>query len=323
MKNKKNKKGVEPVITTVLLIVLTVIIVALVIAFVVPFVQKQMQETQLCYNARIEIKEACFNGTSNNLSVRIGRGSEKFNLSRILISASAPEATKTLTLNNTTSYGKGLPGILEEVLYKIPVTAFGFTSGTTINSIAIAPIVREELTEKTCGVTSKTAVSECASISNKHLDKVTLNISHQGKGTTVPPTGSYNHSRGENVTLTARPSLGYYLDQWIIDELDAGNLSTIQLTMNKDHKVVAVFSGGGGKVTLDISSEGNGKTFPRTGRHEYDGGKIIRLTAIPDKGYKFEHWIIDGKEFGKNQQVINLLMNKDHVVVAVFTSEVT
>lgn len=161
-KQMKNKKGVGPVIATVLLIVLTVVIVALVIAFVVPFVQKQMQGTQLCYNARIEIKDACFDSGSNNSLVRIGRGSEKFNLSGILISASAPEATKTLTLNNTTSYGEGLPGILGEVLYTIPVNAFGFENGTTINSIAIAPIVREGLTEKTCDITSKTAVSECA-----------------------------------------------------------------------------------------------------------------------------------------------------------------
>jgi len=54
-----NKRGIEPVIATVLLIVITIALVAIVVSFVVPFVQDTLKRTELCTNAKLEIKDVC------------------------------------------------------------------------------------------------------------------------------------------------------------------------------------------------------------------------------------------------------------------------
>ncbi|UZE94263.1 MAG: hypothetical protein IB618_01690 [Candidatus Pacearchaeota archaeon] len=157
----KNKKGIEPVIATVLLIVITIVVVALVIAFVVPFVQEQMKGAELCYGARVEIKEACFNYTDSHLVIRIGRGAEDFELVGIVVQASVAEVTKTHILKEDTDYGDGLPKVLEEIQYKIPLTAFDIADNINITSVAISPVVKSGVTEKTCEITSQMTISIC------------------------------------------------------------------------------------------------------------------------------------------------------------------
>lgn len=159
----RNKKGIEPVIATVLLIVITIVVVALVIAFVVPFIQRQMKGAEICYDARIEIKEACYD-IKDNITIRIGRGSQEFELVGIIVSASTESSTKTLTLKEDTEYGEGLPSILGEVLYTIPIENFGYETLTEgmVTSVAVAPIVKSGITEKTCDITSQITLDACS-----------------------------------------------------------------------------------------------------------------------------------------------------------------
>lgn len=90
-----NKKGIEPVIATVLLIVITIAAVALIIAFVVPFVQQQLATADLCYKAngiQLDSTATCYNGTNVTLKL-VWSGNEALNLTRIRLSIS--NATKT------------------------------------------------------------------------------------------------------------------------------------------------------------------------------------------------------------------------------------
>lgn len=151
----KNKKGIEPVIATVLLIVITIVVVALVIAFVVPFVQEQMTGAELCYGAIVKIEEAesCFNST--NVTVKVSRGAEKFDLSRLIIKFSTATDTKTVEIT------ENLPaGPHEERTYFF---IRGEVSNTAENltSVAIAPVVRSGTTEKICEITSEIAIVCC------------------------------------------------------------------------------------------------------------------------------------------------------------------
>lgn len=155
----KNKKGIEPVIATVLLIVITLVVVALVVAFVVPFIQKQMQETQLCYDARVEIvaAESCYDG--DNLYVRVSRGSEDFELRDIILKVITDE--KTVTKKIDADLGLSIPeNPHEENLYTITFGQLGIT-GEIITSVAIAPIVGSGEIEKTCEITSQITINEC------------------------------------------------------------------------------------------------------------------------------------------------------------------
>ena len=57
------KRGVSPVIATVLLLVITVVIASIIFAFVIPFVNKSLGNSKACLNVLdgIEFPESRFN----------------------------------------------------------------------------------------------------------------------------------------------------------------------------------------------------------------------------------------------------------------------
>jgi hypothetical protein len=78
-----------------------------------------------------------------------------------------------------------------------------------------------------------------------------LNISASDGGTTNPPPGTYAYVEGMYATVTAFPDTanGYYLKCWVLDGVAYYNFSnTINVLMNTDHSLTAVFSNftGGG-----------------------------------------------------------------------------
>lgn len=155
----KNKKGIAPVIATVLLIVIVIAGVALIITFLIPFMQQQMGEAELCYNARVEIKEAesCYN--SDLLIVKVSRGAQEFELSDIILKVST--ATETRTKRISLDLGKSLPeNPHEERIYSIDRDDVSDAT-QEITSIAIAPVVKSGTTEKICEVTSEIAIVCC------------------------------------------------------------------------------------------------------------------------------------------------------------------
>jgi hypothetical protein len=45
-----------------------------------------------------------------------------------------------------------------------------------------------------------------------------------------------------------------------------------------------------GKVSLTISAGIGGTTNPSPGTYQYDQGKAVMVTIVPDEGYTFDHW---------------------------------
>ena len=68
-----------------------------------------------------------------------------------------------------------------------------------------------------------------------------LTISSSAGGTTNPAPGSYWYDRGVSVQVTATPSSGYVFDHWELDGQVAGTSTSITVTMDKPHNLVAVF----------------------------------------------------------------------------------
>lgn len=144
-----NKRGIEPVIATVLLIVITIAAVALIIAFVVPFVQRQLGTADLCLKAQgiqIDSTATCYTTTPGNQNVTVkidwsGQG-EKFTLKGIRISIS--NATKTYTPTWTDIPAN--PGESRTVVFQLQPPLGGGGGGVpyltgNITQISIAPIV--------------------------------------------------------------------------------------------------------------------------------------------------------------------------------------
>ena len=69
-----------------------------------------------------------------------------------------------------------------------------------------------------------------------------LSLQAGSGGTITPPATPGPYEAGSPVTLTAQPDTGYELSGWTLDGINAGSASTLAVTMNDDHSVVATFT---------------------------------------------------------------------------------
>lgn len=140
------------------------------------------------------------------------------------------------------------------------------------------------------------------------------------------------YNSGAEVTLTAPPS--YHEKNfitWKVDNVDQAG-QTIKVTMNHDHTAQAVYQYSTCTLTVQSSPDsgipitvspddnnniGSGNTvFIRT----YNSGTIVTLTAPPTyNGKNFLRWLIDG--LGNSNQTINVTMDTNHTVQAVYQSD--
>jgi hypothetical protein len=70
--------------------------------------------------------------------------------------------------------------------------------------------------------------------------------------------------------------------------------------------------------TLTITSTSGGTTSPLPGSYPYAKDSVATVTAIPDSGYLFDHWELNGSLAGSNNP-IEITMNASYELHAVFT----
>ena len=141
----------------------------------------------------------------------------------------------------------------------------------------------------------------------------TLTINTTTGGSTSPAPGTYTSAQGASVSVTAIPSAGYAFDHWV---LDGTNYFTnpITVTMNQNHTLTAYFTAG--TYTLTIGTTTGGSTNPTPGSYTYAPGSSATITAIPNSGYAFDHWVLDGTSYATNP--ITVTMNANHTLTAYF-----
>jgi len=69
----------------------------------------------------------------------------------------------------------------------------------------------------------------------------TLTITSTAGGTTNPAPSAYSYAEGTLVEVTAIPNAGYNLDHWKLDGANVGAPNPIEVTMNTNHTLHAVF----------------------------------------------------------------------------------
>lgn len=160
----------------------------------------------------------------------------------------------------------GSPPDFTSTPYPGPFTA-GF--GTTVRAI---------------GYSSDFSQSEEADQVNiVQLVNHTLRATTAGGGTVTlnPPGGTYASTNV--VTVSAVPNAGWQFLYWLGDA--TGSNSPVQLTMNSDRAVAAVFG-----TTLATTVAGNGQVLldPPGGLYTY--GTTVRITGVPQTGSFFGAW---------------------------------
>lgn len=142
-----------------------------------------------------------------------------------------------------------------------------------------------------------------------------LDISVTGNGTTDPVPGSYTYAEGTVVPITAYPDEGWMLDHWELDGAYAGTSTTINVTMDAYHAVLAVFVQQ--TFTLTLESGVGGTTDVAPGSYTYYYGDTVTITAFPDAGYVFSHWSLNGLIDTDNPLIVTV--TRDLTVTPVFT----
>lgn len=91
----KSKKGIEPVIATVLLIVITIAVVGVVVAFLYPYIKGMLDKETACNGVKLEIDSGTGNTFTNPTAtwVMVSYTSGKINQTRVVVQATGQGTT--------------------------------------------------------------------------------------------------------------------------------------------------------------------------------------------------------------------------------------
>ncbi len=131
-------------------------------------------------------------------------------------------------------------------------------------------------------------------------------------GEIVPDSGTFDE--GEAVSLQAIPAEGWVFVRWEQDLNATAN--PMNITMNQDYNVVAVFEKS--TYSLNLSVEGEGSVEERVIQQkstDYPHGKVVELTAIPDEGWVFSRW---GGDISSTENPYTITMTSEKTVTVVF-----
>ena len=145
-----------------------------------------------------------------------------------------------------------------------------------------------------------------------------LTITTTVGGTTDPAPGTYSYTVNSTVQVTAIPEANYLFDYWELDDANVGSANPIEVLMDSDHSIQAVFA----QVThqLTITSIEGGTTDPAPGTHTFVNGTVVLVTALPDVGYSFGYWRLEGEVRTVNP--ITILVAADGTLEAFFVDDI-
>ena len=167
----KNKQAVSALVATVLLILITVAAVGIIWGAIMPMLNQAMEMGQACLNARLTIDTisgyTCYNPTTTEAMIMIGRGAEEFDLAGMSLVISGGGESKTFLIKTGGTSGVKmiggtatitLPESNEERTYRV----FLGTNLSKVEEAKVAPIAKVGNTDKTCDISSKVPLTPCS-----------------------------------------------------------------------------------------------------------------------------------------------------------------
>jgi uncharacterized repeat protein (TIGR02543 family) len=147
-----------------------------------------------------------------------------------------------------------------------------------------------------------------------HTLTVVIQPPDAGTVTLNPSDGTY--PEGTTVTATATPASGYKFSQWLLNgETRTENPTTI--IMDKDYTLTAIFTQlPTYKLTIAVNDPTMGTTNPAPGEYTYPEGASVTVQAIPNMGYTFVSWTLDGQTRTENPTTVTI--NRDYTLTANF-----
>jgi flagellin-like protein len=168
---RKNKRGISPVIATILLILITVAAVSILAAFIYPMVKNNTQTATVCFDAQQQVQietengKTCFNESVSlpdgtlvsdaKVSLQIkknpGTNADISDIQVIFTDSSGDTSSQKIT-----EVSGMVPGDNEAKTYEFT------TAGKTIAKVAIAPIVKAGNTQTPCSASTPIDLPVCS-----------------------------------------------------------------------------------------------------------------------------------------------------------------
>ena len=146
-------------------------------------------------------------------------------------------------------------------------------------------------------------------------ERYEVTITQAGEGNVTPEVGTHTYSPGQTLELKAEASTGWQFVKWVIndaDVVDAEHVIEISSAVNAKAYFVRL------DYTLTADVDGEGTVDQEILVHpssSYPYETVVRLTAVPEEGWKFVRW--EGDLEG-NENPAELTMDADKTVTAVF-----
>lgn len=167
--------------------------------------------------------------------------------------------------------------------------------------------------QKTAGLillASMLLLSAIASTTAQAQNQATVTILPSGGGNIDPAPGTYTYNDGSTVTLTATANSTGSFANWIIFAGDSSTSSSdnpfsLKVSGGVTYTVQAVIvpvltlpnttsRNTTGAAIITILASSGGTTIPKPGTYALANATSFNLTAVPNSGWKFSHWVISG-----------------------------
>ena len=140
---------------------------------------------------------------------------------------------------------------------------------------------------------------------------------------TVDPAGVHYYAPGTVVQVSAEPVGGWALDHWVVNGVNSGSGPMLEVTMDRDQEVTAVFKdetqGDVFALTAAVLPAGAGTIDVNPPGDVYPAGTTVSVTATNNPGWEFDRWEVNSNVIGsKGVYVLDLVMDEDKVVTAFF-----
>ncbi|MDD5702021.1 MAG: hypothetical protein PHU23_08200, partial [Dehalococcoidales bacterium] len=135
-----------------------------------------------------------------------------------------------------------------------------------------------------------------------------------GPGGSISPSGIIRVEPGSSQSFSIQPNTGHVISDVRVDGDSIGPVDTYSfLNIDADHTIEVIFSPEECTLTINITGEGE---VSRNTEGPYRYGQVIRLTAEPSPGWRFDHW--EGDLSGSDNPV-DITMSGLMTVTAVFS----
>jgi len=113
-----------------------------------------------------------------------------------------------------------------------------------------------------------------------------------GTGGSVTPNGSVTVNLGQSRSVVISPASGFHIADVLVDGTSRGSITSINFqSISTSHIVVASFAANAAAThTVSYVASGAGSISGASEQSVADGGNTTQVTAVADKGSKFDSW---------------------------------